>query len=369
MTIKSAVSTNLDPKQCAAELRQGVGDLQPTFVLFFCTSNIDADQLGAALSEQFPNTASIGCTTAGELGQGRVLKNAVTLMAMDANAIKSAHVAVVDDPTDKESTVKALSKLADASGCASSELDPKTHVGLVLHDGLQGAEEAVMRHLTEQTNVAFVGGSAGDDLKFQRTLVFENFRPVPESSVLALLEPTHGFQILKTQSFEITDKVLEVTELGEQPRCVKSFNGKPAAREYADQLGVSLEQLPTLFGNHPLGLVLQNGEPFVRSPQQLADDDQVKFYCQVSEGMKLHLLNARSYIQDTNDQLKAKIAQMNACQGIINFHCILRTLQLPEEELTAYGKVFSDYPTVGFSTYGESYIGHINQTSTIVLLG
>ena len=33
----------------------------------------------------------------------------------------------------------------------------------------------------------------------------------------------------------------------------------------------------------------------------------------------------------------------------------------------AYGELFSKTPTVGFSTYGEAYLGHINQTSTILI--
>ena len=39
-----------------------------------------------------------------------------------------------------------------------------------------------------------------------------------------------------------------------------------------------------------------------------------------------------------------------------------------KDQLAAYGQVFKDLPTVGFSTYGEEYIGHLNQTSTILLL-
>jgi hypothetical protein len=55
--------------------------------------------------------------------------------------------------------------------------------------------------------------------------------------------------------------------------------------------------------------------------------------------------------------------------GLINFHCILRTLELKAKGQTAaYGALFTKLPTIGFSTYGESYVGNINQTSTMLLL-
>jgi hypothetical protein len=54
---------------------------------------------------------------------------------------------------------------------------------------------------------------------------------------------------------------------------------------------------------------------------------------------------------------------------LINFNCILRTLELKaKNEEDSYGKIFSDIPTIGFRTYGEEYIGHINQTSVMLVL-
>ena len=59
---------------------------------------------------------------------------------------------------------------------------------------------------------------------------------------------------------------------------------------------------------------------------------------------------------------------MDHVSGMLNFHCILRTLELKSKHQTeAYGRLFSDIPTIGFSTYGEAYLGHINQTSTMLL--
>ena len=53
---------------------------------------------------------------------------------------------------------------------------------------------------------------------------------------------------------------------------------------------------------------------------------------------------------------------------MINFNCILRTLGLEQEQSSeAYGALFGEIPTVGFSTYGEQFIGHINQTATMLV--
>ena len=40
---------------------------------------------------------------------------------------------------------------------------------------------------------------------------------------------------------------------------------------------------------------------------------------------------------------------------------------LDEGQAEAYGEVFAKTPMIGFSTYGEACIGHINQTSTMLV--
>ena len=73
-------------------------------------------------------------------------------------------------------------------------------------------------------------------------------------------------------------------------------------------------------------------------------------------------------IKDTKQAIEDKKNEIGSISGIINFHCILRTLELEQKGTTEeYGKIFTDIPTIGFSTYGEEYMGHINQTSTMLV--
>jgi len=53
---------------------------------------------------------------------------------------------------------------------------------------------------------------------------------------------------------------------------------------------------------------------------------------------------------------------------LINFHCLARSVVLEEQgQLEEYGRIFADMPMIGFSTYGEQYLGHVSETSTMVL--
>jgi len=368
MTVKTTYSAQPDPKLAAQELRRAIGDLDARFVLFFASPSHSPEALGEALAGEFGDVPSIGCTTAGELVSGSMLKKSVVLLAGDDQTLRGAHVALVEDMQREAAVAAALETLGRAAGSAPADLDPERYVGLVLHDGLSLAEEQVMSQLSARTNVPFVGGSAGDDARFERTYVYVNFAPHRGASALALLEPSGSFGILKTQSFEVTDRVLEVTQVDEATRTVQGFNGQPAAEEYARQLGVQPGELEKHFRCNPLGLLMGDGKPYVRSPQRI-DGSSVVFYCQVKPGMKLNVLRSLDIVEQTRKDLDAKLAEFGSCSAILNFHCILRTLELEAGgQCDAYAALFEKIPTIGFSTYGESYIGHINQTSTMVLL-
>jgi hypothetical protein len=86
--------------------------------------------------------------------------------------------------------------------------------------------------------------------------------------------------------------------------------------------------------------------------------------------MELSLLESTDIIKSTKKSLDDAKKELGNISGIVNFNCILRTLEMEQKGLCdAYGKLFADVPTVGFSTYGEEYIGHINQTATMIVFG
>jgi hypothetical protein len=202
---------------------------------------------------------------------------------------------------------------------------------------------------------------------FRRTFVFANFRPHTAASALALLEPARRYEILKTQSFAVLDKTLEVTEVEESTRTVHSFNGRPAAQEFASLLGVSVSELSDNFRKYAVGLVTREGEPYVRSAQQVQGKSLV-FYCQLKQGMRLNLLEAQDIVQKTRYDLTSKLSSMRSCEAIVEFQCINRTQELQSKNQShEYAELFSGIPTIGLATYGESYIGHLNQTSTMLL--
>jgi hypothetical protein len=173
--------------------------------------------------------------------------------------------------------------------------------------------------------------------------------------------------VIKTQSFCPLKRTLHATKVEESTRDVLEFDYKAAVMAYAEALGVSVEQLGEAFSMHPLGLMVGD-EPYVRSPQRVLSNQGIRFYCNIKENMELQLLETTHIIEDTAQALQKKQAELGNISGLINFHCILRTLELEEKALTdEYGRLFAEIPTIGFSTYGEEYIGHVNQTSTMLV--
>jgi len=337
----------------------------PRVGIYFASPTYDPVHLSRLLSETFPESKLLGCTTAGEICGDRMLTGSIVAMFLGDDVVEDAACAVVNI-REKAHLAEALHDLAVHFKAPISSLDVRKHVGVILIDGLSGAQERLMETLGALTDLFIVGGSAGDNMEFRSTYVMANGQAYTGAAVLLVLRLREGFDILKTQSFQVTGKVLVANQVDEDHRKVIQFNQKPALDAYAQAIDVAPEAAAARFMRNPLGLII-HGEPYVRSPQRVEGESLV-FYCQIKEGMELSILDAGDIVEDTRSALEAKIRQLGRVKGLLNFHCILRTLQLrAENKCDEYAELFSGIPSVGFSTYGEEYLGHINQTSTMLL--
>ncbi|WP_321505612.1 FIST N-terminal domain-containing protein [uncultured Methanoregula sp.] len=362
-----AVSQAESVKEAVSEIKNAIRVVQPKMILYFASSSYNAQDLAQRMKENFPQACVFGCSTAGELANTRMLKNSVVAMAMNANLIEDVRVATIRDVRHADGVSHAFSEFEQHFRTPMRDLDFQKYVGIILFDGLAGAEEQTMETIGDLTRVLFIGGSAGDDQKFVSTQVAANGKAYSNAAVLALIKPAVKFDFIKTQSFRPLEKHLVPTKINEKTREVCEFDGKPAVDAYAEAVGCPREEVSEHFMVNPLGLVVGHDDIYVRSPFR-AEGDSLYLFCHVKAGMDLALLESTNIIVDTKVALERKKLELGRISAIINFHCILRTLELEQKHQTEeYGRIFSGIPTIGFSTYGEEFIGHINQTSTMLV--
>jgi hypothetical protein len=365
LNIVTAYSTKGTVEEVVQDIKNQLAGFQLKMLLYFASSNFEPKTLSLKMKEALPSAHQFGCTTAGEIVNGLMLKNSVVAMAFNQKVISDVAVEVIENLKQGIDVKKAAASFEGHFKEPLSAMSIRKYIGIILIDGLSFSEEKLMDKVGNLTNVIFIGGSASDDLKFSATHVFANGKAYSNAAVLALAKPGVAFDFIKTQSFCTLPKKLVATKVNEAERTVIEFNNKPAATAYAEAIGSSVADATKRFMHNPVGLMMEN-EPYVRSPQRI-DNGGMVFYCNIKEGMELSVLESTDIVRDTRQAVEKKAKELGTISGIINFQCILRTLELEQKNQTEeYGRIFSEIPTVGFSTYGEDFIGHVNQTSTML---
>jgi len=369
MNINVTYSTNSSVSQAVTEIKDSLKGNNTNTIIYFASSNYSQDELSNSMQKSFSNAKVLGCSTAGEIISNKMLKNSIVAMGLSDEVISDAYVDVMDDIGDLEQVNTIFKSMEEYYGEKVIDMDNSKYFGMVIMDGMSGKEERVMERIGELTNIEFIGGSAGDDLKFKTTWVHAKGKAYSNAAIIAIFKSKAKFEVLKTQSFKTLDKILVATKVNEDNREVLEFNGKNAVEEYAQLLNTTVDNVASKFMTNPIGIDVdkENNEFFVRSPQQIIDG-KIKFYCNILENMEVELLESTDIVEDTKEAVKRLEAEKRKVAGIINFHCILRTLELESKNQTKeYAEIFRDIPTIGFSSYGEAYIGHINQTSTMLV--
>jgi hypothetical protein len=176
---------------------------------------------------------------------------------------------------------------------------------LCLIDGLSYAEEAVTSAIHWQLDdIPLIGGSAGDDLKFESTALVSNGEVSGDAAIIILFSTDVPFHVFKTDNFVATDNKLVVTASDPDHRVVYQFNARNAAEEYASAVGLLPQDLNThSFASYPT-IVRVGGEHFCRSIQKTNEDGSMSYFCAIDDGIVLSIARAVDMVEATDQALK-----------------------------------------------------------------
>lgn len=358
----------------ARALRDGLGQRQAAAVLYFASAGYRPEDLAGPLTAQFPGATVAGCSTAGEFTDTVNGTGGISAIALPQGLLTQVTAALGDLSADAGAgTDDAVRRIEAQLGRPLRELDPARHLGLVFIDGLHAAEELVNERLGNAAPMLdVIGGSAGDDLAFDHTWVAVGDQVSQHGIALLVCATAVPFQIIKTCSFTpAPGDPLRITKADVASRTVLEFDGRPAAEAYAEAVGVRVEDLDaSVWMQHPVGLMIE-GQPWIRSPREVTPEGGITFYAQILEGMEVHVMNPGDLVGETAAAIASARASLGGhTSAAIWFNCILRRLELDAGHLgDAFLAALGPTPAAGFHTYGETWLGHVNQTLTGVLFG
>lgn len=368
LSTRHATSQAGQVAEAVAEIRAAVDQPGMQAVLLFCSPSYDLAKLGAAIRDAFPCPV-IACTSAGQIGPTGYQRGGITAASLAGGDVV-AHPYLITPLS--ECRAQAATIAAQVRSRVDSLPSDRRAFGLILVDGLALAEEGLTAALYQSIgNVPIVGGSAGDDLKFERTWIYCDGEFVSDAALFTLFETSLPFTTFKLQHFRPSDKRLVITAADPSRRVVKEINGLPAADAYAELLGLSAEQLDAnVFSRNPVMLRI-GSDYYVRSIAQMNPDRSITFFCAIDEGLVLRVGEGLDPIATLEDGFRDALASVGAPSLIIGCDCILRRLELEQRHLDGRaGEFLSANKVIGFSTYGEQFNAvHVNQTFTGIALG
>lgn len=361
-------------------LRNAFAGFSTNFVIYFTSTDYDADVVASEMFDAFPGAVTLGCTTAGEGVDGKIMNGSVVAMAFAPEVFGYCETALVLEDRKK---VKALARpdiffsaveagryLARNVGRDLRGLNYRDYVGFMLGDRISDFSERVVERIGDLTDVLFIGGFSGDDYKFDGSyrVMYQGKAYRDGAAVLALLKPARGFSLLKTQAVEMTDRAVIVTRVDERDNIVWELDGEDATVVYSRLMGIPVESMDVLdFDENPWASTV-NGEPFLRAVMEKVDGKGLRFTSRIHEGSRLTLTKAGNIFETTREALEKKREEVGGVSAILHVNCASRHTALKKwGQVDEFAALFGSVPSISVSSYGEIYVGLVAMTSTMLL--
>jgi hypothetical protein len=362
------VASSLSTREAVAAARAELaGEILQHVIIFFSREH-DPQVLLDALRHNFPETPVSGCSTSGEIGPLGMIKGGIVFIAFPEAGFRLMSAVIPEIDKGGVERASEIARRLRIQMIGSASRSAKEHIfALVLVDGLSNAEEALIAALDLSLDgIELVGGSAGDGLAFQDTVLIHRGNLVQRGAILFVIETELPIRIFNTQNFEPTPVKLVVTAADTANRTVYELNAEPAAAEYAAAIGLRPEELgPYSFASYPL-VVKIGGNYYCRCIRTVNSDGSLSFFCAIDEGLVFTVARPRDMLRTTLETLEGVSASLGGTDFVLGFDCILRRLDAESRQVRhEVEEIYQRFGVAGFHTYGEQFNAmHLNQTLT-----
>ncbi|BCY10445.1 FIST signal transduction protein [Actinoplanes sp. L3-i22] len=359
-------STLSDPAAAGAEAATAaLAGREPAIVFVFCSIGYQVPELFDALRGQIgADTVIVGCSTSGQLADGRVSRSGVAVTAWGGPGFAvRTHVA-------RSVTGRLREAGAEAASCLAA-VDSGHRALLMIADGVTGSQHEVVRGAFSVAGAAvpLVGGAAGDELTYVRTYQFHGGRDGVEILSDAVLGIAIGSDrplgVGIAHGWRKDGDALVVTSSREGR--VLELDGEPALDVFLRRMGVDESALDDaaafreLAFHHPLGLSRRSGEDIRVIHDGDRADRALICLADVPQGALAWLMTSThdSLLDCAGDAAAQAVDALGGepALGVLVFDCAGRWIKLGEDgvqqENAEFGKRLDGVPYGGFYSTGE----------------
>lgn len=365
-SIKAGVgrSNNPNPLKAGQEACQKAIDEmggRPDLIIVFASVALDQEKMLQGVNSLAEKAIVVGCSDSGEITTEGPVKGYVAVMAMSSDQIEfTAGIGrgVGDDSqkAGKQAAEEVVKKAKEKISMFVMFPDGTTGNGAAI---VRGAQEALGEHFP------IMGGSAGDDFKFEKTYQYFQNEVLHDVVVGIGFSGKFSWGVGVRHGWEPIGLPMKVTK--SEGTVIKELDGKPALKIYEDYFGREAEVLikepiARMAYTYPLGMSVEGSpELLIRDVVIANAKGEITCAAEIPQGSEIRLMlgdpekamqSAKEAAQEAFSQLKGSSPKL-----ILVFNCMARSKLLGRrtpEEITAVQEILGkEVPLLGFYTYGE----------------
>lgn len=355
MTTKTILASTLEQLWHKLEENLNSNEINPTLAIVMCSSNFDVHKVSSMFREF--NLDMIGCTTAGEIKDGKLCENSIAVMLFDIP--KNWYKILIEQNNISIKSAAQKIRLQAHESFSNPSL-------FVLTGGLVNDGEEIVQGLKEGyiDEIKIFGGLAGDDLQMNKTYCF-NQEIVVEDGIVGIVFDGNYIEIngLATSGWQTLGSDHVVTKA--KGNVIYTINNEPALDYfikffgYYDENKVSGKPVSTISAQYPFQVNKPGGYSVLRSPLSSNEEERsLMLVGRIEEGtsFKFSISPGIEVINETTEQFgNFKNNHVEDADAFILVSCKGRHAALGPFINDEIKNIYNQWkkPMIGFLSYGE----------------